>query len=238
MKKKQIIWAVVAACSVPLILAGCMSTGDPAKRGRNVRATCNGNGFEHGTWGIQYCVVQASYLQLVANGGGSSAGVSVALSIDNNRRRCIEQAAEHESVLDATFPTAEGPTTARRILAKISDKQEEEGKLPPEEIDRRINVLAEFFESEGLGFVREQCYRAAVEAYRVWGPVLIRTEQASASQDSDASSQINRQLKSIEASQRSMEQQQRNLQADIQNHHSRQENQRRACRLAGGVFCD
>lgn len=161
----------------------------------------------------------------------------MALSIDNDRRRCIDQAAAQDSALDAPMPTAAGPTTARRILAKIRHDQERAGKLPREEIDRRIEILSEIFEQEGREIVREQCYKAAVEAYRARGPALIRSERAAAPLKSHESSQIQRQLERIEASQRWMEQQQRNMQADIQNQRSQQESQRRACQLAGGAFC-
>lgn len=125
-----------AVVVVLLALTGCTSTTVLVDEYEtNAIATCKSQGFESGTWGLEYCRKRTLYLRVVALGGGSQAGSMALVSIDINRRQC----------LDRVEASRDDPETIKQMVPNMRAKA-----LPPlieqygveagiEEFDRSVN---------------------------------------------------------------------------------------------------
>lgn len=233
--------AVVSAAL--FVLAGCVASPERSQmREAQDRAICQSSGFAPGTYGFTYCMVKTAYLRYVAGGSGSQAGSFAAVSIENNRQRCLDrvdrlhpelaQERRIELLVAQLAPTL-GRAKLDQVIAGarrttlpqlIEELGSDEGL---KEFLRQMEVVMRaLFLAAGLAVVepelREECNQAAVNEYREWLPVLLQSDPSRrfSYDDFQRRSQLDRiegELRQMENRQRQIEQQQRNMQGQIQN---------------------
>ncbi len=211
---------MLAVTFLAMLVWGCISSEQLKQElAEEIRAACGSPGFKPGTWGFDYCTLRTLYLRKVALGGGSSTGVSAAVTIDNNRRECLYR-------VEAWKPERSVQQDLDEVIAgRLSGLIERYGEAAgTKEWERQKGVIQWAFEEAVKSGMREECDKAAVEAYRDWLPVLLQSDAAveasstGALQEQQRLRQIEARQRQIENQQRWIEQQQRNLQGCLQNY--------------------
>lgn len=166
---------VLSASLTFLLLLGCTSTQEGSRGlAAQAKAECEREGLAPGSWAFQYCTVRTAYLGLVAAGNVSDAGTITAVTIEDQRNRCLERAEVYKEVSDAEMQELHAKLRAEALPRLIAKHGEAEGT---KEFNRRLKMVLEALEAAEAADRserREECNKQAVDAYRTWMPVLIR----------------------------------------------------------------
>ena len=216
---------ILAVTFLAMLVWGCISSEqfkqELAEERRVDRATCERSGHEPRTWGLRYCLVRMNCLRYLSAGFGSQAGSMAAVSIENNRLRCINRVEAWQfdpaTYKGETEGTVQQKLDKWRVQARPRLIEKLGEAAGTKALERQAGFILGAFEEAVRFGMREECNQAAMDDYVTWTPVMFKTKVSKRSSASDIQNQqrlrqIEARQSQLENRQRWIEQQQRNLQ--------------------------